>query len=351
MVRGGGAPARPPAAGDGAGRVRAQAPARALAPKAAPGRWWLGQAASSGGATTAPGEPTRPCASRIRRTPAFERRSRGCGLADLLGAGQLVELGDAHPVPAGVQGGEQAERSPKNGGPGLAPGEAAAHVDGSGASTSRMMRVRSWVSCQVISCVPSGRGAAGSSPRLMEGAAGRLVIRRRPKKISADTESFASVSTRLRYQGWWLIALYIRDDATDAVPRLRWRRSTRCPSRTPWLSSSRRPRTGTRMRGTRSSSGSSRSSAPSPGSTGCRRLTATTSGRPCGCAWSSTSATSASRPPCPGGSGPRPATSACGCSPPAAGPARSTRRPAAWTPSPTTSRTSSSRGRTPSGPA
>ena len=54
------------------------------------------------------------------------------------------------------------------------------------------------------------------------------------------------------------------------------------------------------MRGTRSSSGSSRSSAPSPGSTGCRRRTATTSGRPSGCGWSSTSATSASRPPCPG---------------------------------------------------
>ena len=114
-----------------------------------------------------------------------------------------------------------------------------------------------------------------------------------------------------------------------------------CLRRTPWLSSSPEPRKGTRMRGTRSSSGSCRSSAPSPASTGCRRPTATTWARRCGCAWSSTSATCASPRPCPGGSAPRPATSACGCSPRAAGPAWSTRRRVAWTASPTTSRTPS----------
>ena len=68
------------------------------------------------------------------------------------------------------------------------------------------------------------------------------------------------------------------------------------------------------MRGTRSSSGSCRWWAPSRGSTGCRRPTATTSARPCGCGSSSTSARCASRRPSRAGSVRRPATSACASS-------------------------------------
>ena len=91
--------------------------------------------------------------------------------------------------------------------------------------------------------------------------------------LAGFSDELSELSTRLRYQGWWLIALDIRDDATHAVP-CSGGGGRQCLGRTPWLSSSPGPRKGTRMRGTRSSSGSSRSSARSPGSTGCRRPTA-----------------------------------------------------------------------------
>ncbi|GAA3534744.1 hypothetical protein GCM10022263_23450 [Nocardioides daeguensis] len=80
-------------------------------------------------------------------------------MLDLVFTGLDVELGLAHVLPAGPERNDQGHGAVEVRAPLLAPGDRPLMSVAAAASTSRMMRVRSWVSVQVMT--GSFRGAAG----------------------------------------------------------------------------------------------------------------------------------------------------------------------------------------------